>query len=195
MKKALFFLSFLLSSFTVLACDCAPLQKLSKEQSDKYNLIFTGRVDSVSACIGDKSTVYFTIHQLFKGESTRNITVNIDCVSSCRVRMQAGENWLIYAAYEKYGDLRVGFCGRSRKYAANINEDESLARTGMSYDEELKFIVNNYGVQQLESKEKEVIQPLERELVKPQGMQIVWLLAGSLAGMLIIWFLLKKFTK
>lgn len=195
MRIILLFLVFVISHSKISACVCEPLGKISKVQVDEYNVIFTGKIDSVSACEGTKSTAYFTVHQLFKGETTKNIKVNFDCVSDCRMRMLAGETWMIYATYVKYGDLRATYCGRSRKHAADVNEDDGLARSGITYEEELRFLKDTYGLQPFLEKEREVIEPLKRELIRPKGMQTVWLLLASMVGMIVIWLIVKKFFK
>ena len=195
MKHILFIFGFIFSCSIASACICDPLDKATKEKADQYDVIFTGKIDSVGACVGSRSIVYFTIDQLFRGESPKNIRVNIDCVTSCRMRMTAGEVWIVYSNYEQFGDLRATSCGRSRKYSPALSDDEGLARTGTTYGEELKFLQDVYGAQPLQASERETVDELKRELIKPKGMQVIWLLLASLAGMLVIWYVVKKVLK
>lgn len=199
MKKLL--LSFItsLSFISAYACKCAPLQPLTKEQAGSYDVIFWGTVDSVGACEGDKSAAYFAIEELYKGEASHHrIYVNFDCVTDCRMQFRQGEQWLIYAEYAKYGDLRVNFCGRSRKSATDVNEDYAIATHGLTFKEEMDFIRKNFGVHELNGPERELVQNEgipSRELIHPDGKQTILLLALSFAGMVLVWLIVKKFWK
>lgn len=198
MKKLVLLLALSLSFISAYACQCAPLQKLSKAQADSYDMIFLGTVDSVGACEGDKSSAYFMIEQLFKGEAAARTYVNFDCVTDCRMQFRQGERWLIYAEYAKYGDLRVDFCGRSRKHATDPGEDYAIATHGLAFSEELDYIRQNFGVQQVNASEREVVQSEgipPRELIQPDGTQTIILLAISFAGMVLIWLVVKRFWK
>lgn len=190
------FLSFLFQGLEVSACTCPPPELVSKKQTDAYSAIFRGKVDSVSTCKDELSKAWITVHQLFKGDVTQHITVTFDCATDCRVQMKAGEDWLIYARSIKYGDLRVEFCSRSRKYVSDMNEDYSIATNAMTWQDEIAFLKSTYG-EQATGEDKEVIDPrlTNHELIKPQGMQIIWLLLGSLGVMGVIWLLIKKFWK
>lgn len=198
MKKLLLLLTFAASFIDADACNCPPFQKLSKAVAESYDIIFIGTVDSVGACEGEKNAAYFVIGQLFKGEATGRIYVNFDCVTECRMQFKQGERWLMYAEYRKYGDLRADFCGRSRKQPVDVNEDFSIATHGITYEEELDYIRTNFGVQQVKEKDREVINEgniPQRELIHPDGKQTILLLVISLVGMLVLWFVLKKFWK
>jgi hypothetical protein len=197
MKKITVLLILLVSYAAARACTCPPLQKLSKEIADSYDVIFLGTVDSVGSCEGNRGSAYFVISQLFKGETTSRIFVNFDCVTDCRMQFKAGETWLIYAEYARYGDLRVNYCGRSRKHASDVNEDFSIATHGITFGEELDYIKLNFGVRQVNEKDRDVIKEdiPSRELIHPGGKQTLLLLAISLIGMLVIWYVVKKLWK
>jgi hypothetical protein len=192
----IFFLSFLIQGFNVYACTCPPLEKISKAQTDAYNSIFTGKVDSVTLCAGQMSKAWFTVYELYNGDVPQRISVNFDCVSDCRMQLKPGEEWLVYARYAKFGDLRIEFCSRSRKHTADVNEDYSIAANGMTWDEEIQFLMKTYGVKPT-GVEREVVdsEMFNRELLKPKGMQIIWLLVVSLAVMGGIWLVFKKLWK
>jgi hypothetical protein len=174
---------------------CPPLEKFSRKQADEYNVIFQGKVDSVEECSGQMSAAWFSVSRLFKGETVQRIRVSFDCVSDCRMQFKTGEEWIVYARYVKYGDLRVSVCGRSRKYAATIDEDYSIATNGIPYAQELGLLKDAYGKQEVKEKEKETIDPalLDRNLVRPSGTQTIWMLVISLVTMGILWYLFKKF--
>ena len=197
MKRIILLVAFVLSFAAADACECPPLQKFNKEIAASYDLIFLGTVDSVGECVGDKSSAYFVIEKLFKGEASKRFYVNFDCVTDCRMYFREGEKWLIYAEYAKFGDPRVDFCGRSRKYADDANEDFAIATHGMTFKEELDFIKTNFQEQKLSEKPRALIQNdiPERELIHPDGKQTIILLAISLVGMLLLWFVIKKFWK
>lgn len=161
-------------------------------------MIFTGKVDSVGICAGKTSTVWLKVKKIYKGETIRRIPVSFDCVTSCRMQFMIGDEWLIYGEWLKYGHLTVEFCSRTRKHADSVNEDYGIAQSGITYSEEITFLDNTYEVKKEEAQlEKEVIEPklLERNLIKPKGTEVIWLLVISLGVMLAGWLLFKKFWK
>src|ERR1043166_7108143 len=97
MRKFLAF--FLIFSFNFAsACDCPPVRPLSKELCGGFNVIFRGKVTSVTPCDEKGNAVAsFAITALYKGNCEKEIQVNFECMSSCMMSFAPGEEWIIYA--------------------------------------------------------------------------------------------------
>lgn len=136
------------SAFQGLACDCPPLSPLNASTYDRYSVIFSGKVDSVSNCSTKGfSKAFFTISDLFKGNSLQHVAVEFDCSSSCMMSFSKGDQWLIYAIYERFDELSVNLCGHSRKQAAAGESDVYAATTGRSFDQEYQQLDHDLGKQ------------------------------------------------
>src|SRR4051812_34424948 len=102
MRKHLF-IFLLFSSSLLSACECPPLSPVTKELCDHYDVIFFGRIDSVALCDTKGNAVaFFTIVELYKGNSEKRIKINFDCSSECLMSFAKNEEWLIYANYRKF---------------------------------------------------------------------------------------------
>lgn len=182
----------LLSCFVFLyylsyACDCPPAGKISSEKLQHYDVIFKGRTDSVV-----KNKVWFAVEALFRGKSNKSIAVIFDDSTDCRMSFSKGETWLIYSEYVSFGNLAVDFCSRSRKKFDETSNDFYTVNNECSFEDEILFLEKNMGKQAL-SEEKEKDSFPERELIRPKGFTVIWLLAASLAGFLLIYFVFKKY--
>ena len=148
MKRIFFFLLLIIPAAKIVACQCPPLQPISKELSNKYNVIFYGKVDSVSACAADGiSTVYFTINELYKGAVSQHVKIDSDCASPCLMSFEKGEEWIIYASYPKFDKLTVSLCEHSRKFISNIANDYYFITSQRTFEQEKQFLKAELGVQ------------------------------------------------
>jgi hypothetical protein len=179
---------------TAKACKCAELKPLSKESLDRYELIFSGKVAAVSACTEEgRGTVRFIIDSLFRGKSYAECDVQFDCASSCAMSFAPGERWTIYATYLKYGSPEVILCSHSRKIPAAGTSDFVTDMRGASYAVEAQWLAKNLGIIPLNEEKKEIMKP--RELLHPERTGMIWLLGGGIVGVLILFFVLKRFLK
>lgn len=193
-KKQLFFI-LLLHSTGLLACKCASMQPLTSGLTEKYEIIFKGKIDSVSVC-GDKgmATAYFTIQELYKGIAAQQTAIHFDCVSSCMMNFSANEEWLVYANYQHFDHVTVTFCSPSRKFFQKAEEDFNLAETHRTYEEEKKFLKNTLGLQPFFQKEKwnEEQAELKPHNEQPSDQSKVYLLLVSFGIMILIYILTRK---
>ena len=105
--KKLLLSYFLLTACLSFACECPPLAPVSLTNAQGYDVLFYGSVDSVSACDPKgKAIAYFTITELYKGNVVKYVPLNFDCASECLMSFAKGEQWLVYAKYEKFDFLK-----------------------------------------------------------------------------------------
>ncbi|HXC06586.1 MAG TPA: hypothetical protein VNZ86_17640 [Bacteroidia bacterium] len=172
-----------------VACKCGEHPVLDKQQCDLYNVIFKGKVDSISGCRDGYATAYFRIQELYKGKSLEQVSVRFDCESDCQLSVGNGEEWLVYARYFQYNKLDMEFCSRSRKHIEGA-DDFYTALNHMSWKEEGDVLVKIIGKQQVT---KKVEPPMkERTLIQPSAYWKIGLVLISVVAMLIIFYLVKK---
>ena len=112
-KTALFGLLFF-SYEAGLACKCPDLEPISTNFCENYDVIFYGKVDSISQVEDNrKNTVHFKIYNLYKGKLPSKANIYYDATSPCMMSFSPEEEWLIYAYYEKYNLLTVNICQHS----------------------------------------------------------------------------------
>lgn len=188
------FLFVLLYGTCAFACSCAePNGVATKANTDKYDVVFLGNVDSVAVCQG-KSIAYMQVGELFKGTFARQIPVYFDCSSSCQLSFSKGETWLVYADFFKYGKLETRFCSRSRKFFEREEEDYYKTNNQMRFREELDFLRAHFSGPTTAGNTAEVLDT-GRELIKPKGTRLISILLFSLLGFGVIYYLLKRLLK
>ncbi|TND09300.1 MAG: hypothetical protein FD123_1387 [Bacteroidetes bacterium] len=176
------------------ACDCQIAGKASVANTAQYDLIFIGRVDSVGECSG-KQTVWFNVTSVYKGEVLVRMPVTYDCNTDCKFNFAKGQEWLMYTDYEKYGEATAEVCSRSRRRISNPVLDMYLVSSGQTFDEELAFVDKTYH-RHKPMQEKGDLQPIpDRKNDIPKGWVNLWLILGSGVGILVIYFLVRKFWK
>jgi hypothetical protein len=146
---------------------------LDKKYCEVYQVIFEGKVDSVSTCMEGYSRAWFTVEGLYKGESQIQNEIRFDCGSDCQMSFQKGETWIIYGQYYKYGRLAVDFCSRCRKQFVQ-GDDYFTPLNHMSYTEENSALERMFGKQKLSEKIKPDMPG--RVLVQPTAWWKLWLL-------------------
>src|ERR1700741_2038291 len=109
MKKLVLLLILIHTSFTSFSCDCPSLPLLDLDYCGKFEIIFKGKVVSVSTC-NEISSAKFKLSELYKGPCTEEIEIWFDCSSDCMMSFTAGEEWIIYANFFQHGKPRAEFC-------------------------------------------------------------------------------------
>ncbi|MES2138977.1 MAG: hypothetical protein V4511_04675 [Bacteroidota bacterium] len=195
MKKYIPFLFFLLSKMT-FACECQPINPISKDLFKNYDAIFTGRVDSVSACLEDgKSTAYFFINELYKGNLKQHLEVVFDCSSECLMSFSKDDEWLMYTTYSRFDMLVVNLCGHSRKFFKDASQDYYQMAAERSFEEEKQFLKSSLGVHSfVQNDELSQQQNISRN-EQPSGINKLWLLLISCATMVIVYLVTRNKNK
>jgi hypothetical protein len=194
MKKLL--LSFLLlTSCFSFACECPPLAPMSSIIAKVYDVIFFGSIDSVSACDPKgNATACFTIIELYKGNVVKHVPVNFDCASECLMSFAKGEQWLVYAKYEKFDFLKVTLCDHSRKKFMDTTQDVYQFAAGRTFEDEKLFLNKTFGLQQFIqenslNKQQNEVGPKNQQ---PSAWGKLILLLVSLSAMGLVYFFTRK---
>jgi hypothetical protein len=194
MKKYLLFILMLQSAW-LMACECNSPGPISKELTGRYDIIFVGKVDSVSAFPTDGiSNVYFTIDELYKGHTAKQVSINFDGVTSCMMSFAKNEIWIIYANYQHFDVISVNICSHSRKKVNATEQDFFAPAAKRTFDEEHEFVKATLGVQPFAgketwNKEQEDLKPRNEQ---PTAMNKMMLLFISFAVMILIYILTRK---
>lgn len=183
----------LFCSLKSIACDCPVVPKLNEAYLKDYQLIFRGSVKSVGEC-NQLNKVHFVIQELYKGDSPKEIDVLFDCSSDCKMSFYPGETWIIYANFAQVGKPKVEICSRSRKLVDNeIKLSTKFIATDFNFNEECTWLKTNIGLKNfLEENENSKLS--HRNQLPDRTSQLI-LIACSLGGLLLVYFLIKKFLK
>src|ERR1041385_573339 len=189
-----FLFSFFLFPFSSFSCECPPLTELNADALNKYNAVFYGKVDSVSACAATGlATAYFSITELYKGDLPANVKVDFDCSTECMMSFTNGEQWLVYANSQHYGSLRAEICSHSRKFFSDPQQDIYLMSTKRSFEDEKALLVKLLGIHVPASTDGKInSQELQHKNEQPDAMSKLWLLGISFLVMVIIYFVSRK---
>lgn len=144
---AIFLFSCWLSTLSALACNCdGTLPPISFEQTESYDVIVVGKVDSVKSATNNQNVVFLSGHSLYKGLVTNQFQVFFANKTSCLIPFLEQEYWLIYAHKDSTDNskLLVDYCGRTRKWVKSNANDEYIITSGITYMEELSFLEKNY---------------------------------------------------
>jgi hypothetical protein len=191
--KYLLFLSLCISSFIqpVKACQC-PVTQLGLEECDKYEIIFRGTVISVKDCDDKPGEAEFEVMELFKGNATKHFTVLFNCNDPCASKFNVGEEWIIYSRYRQISNAMMDWCSRSRKYFKQEKEDFYTVTHGNDYFAELEFLRGELGTHRLLVDKQEASG--NRNML-PGKEQTIIILLISLAGIVLFYFLFRRFFK
>jgi hypothetical protein len=187
--------SLLLISASAFACECKTLEPISKELSEKYNVVFYGKVDSVGICRGDGvSTAYFTISELYKGAVAHNVNVDFDCSSACLMSFSRGDEWLMYTAFQRFDLLTVNICDHSRKLFSEETQDVYQLAAHRTFEEEKLFLKNTFGLQEfVKYNELNAIhEQMGARNEQPSNMNKLWLLLISFSVMGLVYYITRK---
>jgi hypothetical protein len=193
MKKYLFFI-LLLRSVVLMACECPPLAPISKELASDYDIVFMGKVDSVSAAANGISSAYFTVEEFYKGHAGKHIIVDFDAVSACMMSFAKNEHWIIYATYQRFDVISVKLCSHSRKQVNASEQDFYATAAQRTFEQESEFLKTAFGVQPFIEKEawNKEQQDLKPRNEQPSGMSKMVLVLISFGAMILIYILTRK---
>lgn len=192
---------FFISAFLILnaefliaqgSCTCDE-KKLAFSESyiTAHQLIFRGKTVSVEKGT-DFAKANFIITQLFKGSSPKEVTVYFDKKSECNLKINAGEDWIIYANYKQVQKPFVEYCSRSRKNVINTNKNVEVQyiKSDLSVDAESEQLQAQLGQQKFSAQAG--ADNRHSNIIPGFGQRIVLILC-SIAGFVLIYFLLNRF--
>ena len=188
----------MLYQLAAAACECAPVVPVSKELAKGYDIVFFGKVDSISPCATNGiSNAYFTIKELYKGNTPQQINVHFDCMSSCMMSFSKNEEWLIYASYQRFDVVSVKLCSHSRKRFSAEAQDFYLAEAKRSFDQEKEFLKTELGIQPFADTEtwNTQQQELKPRNEQPSNNNKMYLLGVSFVVMILIYIITRKKKK
>jgi hypothetical protein len=194
MKKLLTLVFFGLTLQAYAICDCLIGGRPTKANTSVYDLIFTGKVDSLVVS-GENPRVWLRVTAVYKGVVLKHTPLFFEAVGECSMKFEKGQEWIIYADYERYGEAAVDYCSRSRRRIDNERMDMYLETSGVTFDGEIQFLEKNYK-RSAPVEMKNDQQPIpERHNEIPKGWTPVWLLLASTAGAVTLYWLARKFWK
>ena len=188
----------------VLACNCETnLPKISREQTDQYDLIFSGYIKRI---IHQPNEDYaeFVVGVPYKGLIPRDIKIGYDNATSCKMPFFPGDEWLIYAKKDSINKKwLVNYCERSRKFPGGDEMDDYTIYSGVTLNEELAFLEMSYNNGQIVGEDtltmiqedKKIVIDARRDDNYGTPREKIILLACSLAGMIIIYLIIKRFVR
>jgi hypothetical protein len=144
-----FLLFFTFTVNSILACVCEPLTPISKELLKNYDIVFWGKVDSVNQNKAGENVAYFTVNELYKGNSEQTAQLLFDNTSSCMMNFAKSDEWIIYASYTNFDKLNVHLCSHSRKMFLEQSQDVYYTNANRTFAEERAFLKTELGIQKL----------------------------------------------
>ncbi len=178
------------------ACECLPINPISKDLFKNYDAIFSGRVDSVSACSTDgKSKAYFFINELYKGNLKQHLEVVFDCSSACLMSFSKEDEWLMYVTYSRFDVLAVNLCGHSRKFFKDPSQDYYQMAAERGFADEKQFLKSSLGVHSFVQNDEQSQQQNISRNEQPSGINKLWLLLISCATMAIVYLVTRNKNK
>lgn len=177
-------------SYQSFACQC-PLTGLNEAETNKYDIVFKGKITSVKLS-KDRNEALFTIQELYKGPIGEAFTVLFNDVDECKLELQAGDEWIIYANFRQVNNAQLDFCSRSRKFFKNAKEDFFAVTTGISYDEEMKYLQTKLGLHTCLKSNPNMSE--NRNIIPSSGEFIIFIVC-SIIGVIIFYWLVNKFLK
>lgn len=189
--RTLIFLIFIISSKISFACQC-PLTALNETETNKYDLIFRGKITSINLKENTNSEAIFELSELYKGNSRKQFKILFNNADPCKLDLRIGEEWVIYTNYKQIDNAQLDFCSRSRKLFKSLKEDFFYETTGVTYDEEVRYLQSKLGLHKLL---KEDINKVENRNKIPSKNQFILILVSSLVGIIVFYWLIKKLLK
>lgn len=172
-------------------CEC-PLSKLSKDECNKYEIIFRGIIKTVKNCDGKYGEIDFEIKELYKGNATKNFKVLYVCKNECAQPLLVGDEWIIYTNYKQINNALLDWCSRSRKFIKVSKQDFYIATLGNDYDEEVKFLLEKLGLHRF-------VEATDNGATGRNKIPTLWqsaiILISSLVVLLLFYYLFNRFVK
>ncbi len=134
----------------------------------------------------------FSVSQLFKGSCAKEVTIYFDKKNECNLKMNAGEDWIIYANYKQLQKPYVEYCSRSRKNVINTNKniESQYIKSDLTVDAESELLQQQLGQQNFSAQAQE---DNRHSNIIPGFSQRIVLILVSIVGFVLIYFLLNKF--
>ncbi len=167
------------------------MTELSDKELNKYDLIFKGKIQSIKLN-GKQSVATFLVDELYKGNTSETFEVLFDDTYNCKLELRAGDEWIIYSNYHQIDNAKLDFCSRSRKLFKVAKEDFFAVTTGISYEEELRFLQTKLGLHKLL---KPASNKAENRNIIPSSNQFIIIIVISILGVLGIYLLVNKLFK
>lgn len=190
MKKITVVFLFILISKLSFSCQC-PLTQLNTVELNKYDIIFKGSIKSIKLNKVNSEAI-FTISELYKGIIAQDFKIIFNNEDACKLELRVGDEWIIYTSYYQIDNAKLDFCSRSRKYIKNIKEDFFAETTGISYDEEHRYLKTNLGLHKLLKNNPNRV---ENRNIIPNSNQFILFLICSVLGLLLFYWLFNKLFK
>lgn len=165
---------------------------MNETETNKYSIIFRGKITSYVLKEDSYSEAIFEVKELYKGNSKQHFKILIQNTDPCKMDMNIGEEWIIYANYKQIDNAVMDFCSRSRKSFKNFKEDFFYTTTGVKYDEEVMYLQSKLGLHKLL---KDDINKVENRNQLPNQNQFIIILIASLFGLISFYWLIKKILK
>lgn len=131
-------------------CTCPELDFLNLEQCSRYDFIAYGLVVGKEECPEGK--VYFEPSEVFKGRWRSELPVEVNCEIDCLLDINEGEYWLVYGKYTNSLEVKINFCGHSRKQLPDTIVDYQAEVSGRTFRKELLFLQSTFELQTAKSK-------------------------------------------
>ena len=184
--------------FSILAaqdnCNCKESEiAFADVYINSNQLIFRGKTISINKGT-DFDRVTFQVSKLFKGIAAKQLTVYFDAKNACAFKFNAGEDWLIYANYQKAKPF-VSYCSRSRKNVINTNKNVDLMyiKSDLSVDDETDKLTELCGLKPFT--ETTSSNENAHNNIIPNGWQRIVLILISLVGFVVIYLLMNRVGK
>ncbi|MBS1650671.1 MAG: hypothetical protein JSU07_01555 [Bacteroidetes bacterium] len=143
-------------------------------------------------CDNKPGEAMFEIEELFKGNVTKSYKILFECNTECAQQLSIGDEWIIYANYKQINNAALNWCSRSRKYFKIENQDFYKIITGVDYTDELNYLRKELGLHRFIKANN--IDDGKRNIL-PNLLQSSLLLIASLIGMVVFYWVFKKFVK
>jgi hypothetical protein len=173
-----------LLSYKSFACQC-PLTALNEAETNKYDIVFKGKITSVKLS-KERSEAQFTIQELYKGPIGETFTILFNDADECKLELQSGDEWIIYANFRQVNNAQLDFCSRSRKFFKNAKEDF------FAYDEEMKYLQAKLGLHTCLKSNPNMSE--NRNIIPSSGQFIIFIVC-SIIGVIVFYWLVNKFLK
>ena len=191
-KIVLFFIFF--SNIQGYSCDCAPQKTFNKENIEStYKVAFLGKVTALTNHDG-RPFIRFEVMEPYIGKIQKETEI-LDPNSDCSISFTVGEEWLVYGNYHEFGIAETNICTRSRKHFTSDSTDYFKATFGTTFDSDKEFLRKTFGVQPFLIKNKDEELLSHRELIKPKGFEMVWMILIGTVFLTIFSFVFKKYFK
>ena len=153
--RYLLFTIFLTYASATLACVCVNYDFDSLEDIEEYKFIGLVKIDSIFLLPGDTADggishhISFSIIELYRGDSVNQLQVsganpilNLNRWTSCDMRLNPGEEWILFAFETSDSTLQTGSCTFSRRYRSKNGLRDWHYRGGFKEIEKVKKLLN-----------------------------------------------------